>query len=355
MGACSSTPDPSSHLNKEINRQLATCYYKEAHTTNIKMLLLGAGESGKSTCMKQMQILHGKGLLHNKEHLKQKRDLVRQNSLQALTMLCQAMDIYKLEYEREGSEEHAATVKGLQPTDVTLDMKERIQYLWQDEGLKRALAFKSEINLLDSAEYFLSALERTFDPAYVPTEQDILRSRTPTCGVTHYTFKWDHMDVNLFDVGGQRGQRKKWINCFEDVTAVIFVASLSEFDQRLEEDPDSNRMEESLKLFQAINELQWFTSTATIIFFNKEDVFLEKLGMGHSLTNWFPEYLGNNDFQSAYDFIEDMYLKRTAKEKGKKLYTHITKATDTQLMRNTMKAVQHFILTESLKNANLIL
>lgn len=319
------------------------------------MLLLGAGESGKSTCMKQMQILHGKGLLHNKEHLKQKRDLVHQNTLQALIMLVEAMLKFRLEYEREKSVGYAAEINLLSPDDVTLALKEKIGYLWEDKGLRKALSLKSEINLLDSAEYFLNALERTFQPSYLPNEQDVLRSRAPTCGVTHYCFKWDHLDVNLFDVGGQRGQRKKWINCFEEVTAVIFVASLSEFDQRLEEDPDSNRMEESIKLFQAINELQWFTSTATIIFFNKEDVFREKLDMGHSLTNWFPEYLGNNDFQSAYEFIESMYLRRTAKEKGKKLYTHITKATDTQLMRMTMKAVQHFILTESLKNANLIL
>ena len=40
----------------------------------------------------------------------------------------------------------------------------------------------------------------------------------------------------LFDVGGQRSERKKWIHCFEDVTAIIFCVAMSEYDQVLHED-----------------------------------------------------------------------------------------------------------------------
>jgi len=42
--------------------------------------------------------------------------------------------------------------------------------------------------------------------------------------------------VRLFDVGGQRSERKKWIHCFEDVTAIIFCVAMSEYDQVLHED-----------------------------------------------------------------------------------------------------------------------
>lgn len=42
--------------------------------------------------------------------------------------------------------------------------------------------------------------------------------------------------TRLFDVGGQRSERKKWIHCFEDVTAIIFCVAMSEYDQVLHED-----------------------------------------------------------------------------------------------------------------------
>ena len=46
----------------------------------------------------------------------------------------------------------------------------------------------------------------------------------------------------LFDVGGQRSERKKWIHCFEDVTAIIFCVAMSEYDQVLHEDETTVRI-----------------------------------------------------------------------------------------------------------------
>lgn len=56
----------------------------------------------------------------------------------------------------------------------------------------------------------------------------------------------------MFDVGGQRDERRKWIQCFNDVTAIIFVTACSSYNMVLREDPTQNRLRESLDLFKSI-------------------------------------------------------------------------------------------------------
>ena len=49
----------------------------------------------------------------------------------------------------------------------------------------------------------------------------------------------------MVDVGGQRSERRKWIHCFENVTSIMFLVALSEYDQFLVE---SDREVKSLVL-----------------------------------------------------------------------------------------------------------
>lgn len=45
----------------------------------------------------------------------------------------------------------------------------------------------------------------------------------------------------MVDVGGQKSERRKWIQCFDNVDAVLFIVSLVEYDQISEEDGGINR------------------------------------------------------------------------------------------------------------------
>ena len=69
----------------------------------------------------------------------------------------------------------------------------------------------------------------------------------------------------MFDVGGQRSERKKWIHCFEAVTSIIFCVALSEYDQVLLEESGQNRMAESLVLFESVINSRWFLRTSIIV------------------------------------------------------------------------------------------
>ncbi|KHJ84352.1 g-protein alpha subunit [Oesophagostomum dentatum] len=108
--------------------------------------------------------------------------------------------------------------------------------LWADSGVQECFARSNEYQLNDSAKYFLDDLERLGEATYQPTEQDILRTRVKTTGIVEVHFTFKNLNFKLFDVGGQRSERKKWIHCFEDVTAIIFCVAMSEYDQVLHED-----------------------------------------------------------------------------------------------------------------------
>lgn len=129
------------------------------------------------------------------------------------------------------------------------------------------------------------------NPSYVPTHADVLRARVRSAGIEEATFRFEDDFYRMIDVGGQRSERRKWIHCFDCVTAVIFCVSLSEYDQTLREDDQQNRMTESLSLFEEISNSRWFSNTNFILFLNKTDLFQEKIKQV-PLSNYFKDFKG---------------------------------------------------------------
>ncbi len=84
------------------------------------------------------------------------------------------------------------------------------------------------------------------------------------------------------------------MHCFQDVTAVIFCVALSEYDLKLQEDDETNRMHESVKLFKEICNSKWFVDTSMILFLNKKDLFEQKI-QHVDLNICFPEYRGTKE------------------------------------------------------------
>ncbi|XP_055286143.1 guanine nucleotide-binding protein subunit alpha-15 isoform X2 [Moschus berezovskii] len=278
----------AARIDQEINKILLE--QKKRDRGELKLLLLGPGESGKSTFIKQMRIIHGAG--YSEEDRKNFRPLVYQNIFISMRTMIEAMERLQIPFSWPESKHHASVIMSQDPYKVTKFEKRyavAMQWLWEDAGIRACYERRREFHLLDSAVYYLSNLDRITEEGYIPTAQDVLRSRMPTTGINEYCFSVQKTNLRIVDVGGQKSERKKWIHCFENVIALIYLASLSEYDQCLEENNQENRMKESLALFGTILELPWFKSTSVILFLNKTDILEEKIPTSH-LATYFPSF-----------------------------------------------------------------
>jgi len=225
--------------------------------------------------------------------------------------------------------------------------------LWADKGIQTAYDNRSQFQLPDSAAYFFDNIQRIAAEGYIPTEQDVLRCRVRTTGITESSFAIEGNKFKLFDVGGQRNERKKWIHCFESVTAVLFVGVLSEYDLKLFEDERMNRMEETLNLFDEICNSRWFHDTAIILFLNKRDVFEVKIKkVPLTVCPVFQEYKGENTYDAGIALIEQSFHAKN-RNNAKQIYAHLTCATDTSNVAAVFNAVKDIIINISLGEAGL--
>ncbi|OZJ02872.1 hypothetical protein BZG36_03799 [Bifiguratus adelaidae] len=348
MGNCLSGGNPDSVRSKAIDKQLK--HEEKRQKTEVKLLLLGAGESGKSTILKQMRLIHASGFSPvERENF---RLVVFSNMTEAMHAMLQAMEQLKIPMESKQnlayvplfSESPSITPGKTYPRDYYRPIKA----LWADSGVQEAFRHSNTFPLNDNVSYFFDQLDRLFAENYIPTDQDIIRCRVKTTGIVETVFQLGPLTYRMFDVGGQRSERKKWIHCFENVTALLFVVAISGYDQCLVEDKDANQMQEALMLYDSICNSQWFINTSMILFLNKIDIFREKIHYS-PVSRYFPDYTGpNDDLHQTRAYFRQRF-QRLNRSENKEVYPHFTDATDTNLLRHVMTAVSDIILNENLQ------
>lgn len=224
--------------NKDLEKELAAQAKQEDE--KIKLLLLGAGESGKSTIFKQMKVIYGDQ--YSDAERKQQLPTIYSNILQAIKVLIEQAAVFNLVGQVLAKDAYDM-VRGLDENDViNPTVGTAISDLWSDPGIKAVWDRRNEFQIIESVQYYFNKIDQIKMSDYLPDKDDIIYSRVRTSGIVTERYNIDNTTFEMYDVGGQRNERKKWIHCFEGVTAVIFVAAISEYDQKLFEDASTNRM-----------------------------------------------------------------------------------------------------------------
>eukprot|EP01101_Sappina_pedata_P013359 TRINITY_DN9624_c0_g1_i1.p1 TRINITY_DN9624_c0_g1~~TRINITY_DN9624_c0_g1_i1.p1 ORF type:complete len:361 (-),score=96.74 TRINITY_DN9624_c0_g1_i1:7-1089(-) len=346
---CSSDPAHVEAINhsRRLERQLAQD--GKRLRKEIKILLLGTGDSGKSTVAKQMKIIYLTSFTEEERH--KWRSIIHGNIALYVKTLADQMAKFNLEFEDQGLENAIQPFYALSDVLNNCTLSPELGNIavrfWNDKSIQATWERNNEYQLSDSAPYFLTEADVFTKPDYSPTDEDVLRARVKTTGINEVEFPIEAEVYKMVDVGGQRSERKKWIHCFQDVTSILFVVALSEYNLMLEEAENTNRMHESLKLFEDIINNVWFMGTPIILFLNKKDLFEQKISKV-PLTVCFPEYRGAESAEPAMHYIREQYLARDRKQASRSIYSHFTCATNTDNIKTIFRAVQEIVIKGSL-------
>ncbi|CAF0984318.1 unnamed protein product [Adineta steineri] len=365
-------------INKQINAKLKQD--EKVYKATYRLLLLGAGESGKSTVVKQMKILHNP--FTQQEKIDKIPDIYR-NIRDSLTSIIRAMDKINppVEFEKPENQPRAQymiTTAHSLDFDYGPEFFENAAVLWNDAGIQACFERSHEYQLIDCAKYFLDRVHEVNVPNYMPSEQDILRCRVLTSGIYETIFTVERVRFHMFDVGGQREERRKWIQCFNDVTAIIFVTACDSFNMMLVEDEGENRLRESLELFKNIWNNRWLRAISVILFLNKQDLLAEKIKTGRRLEDYFPEFARyvvsqgeqevsvqkynkaepdeDPEVTRAKFFIRDEFLRVSTAtgENRHYCYPHFTCAVDTENIRRVFNDCRDIIQRMHLRQYELL-
>eukprot|EP01084_Bolivina_argentea_P317243 550029_1 len=279
MGNCFDTNKGSvdeQRINKDITRSMSENYEEEQQTTH-RIILLGPGNSGKTTILKQMRKIYLGEIPKNE--IEDYKAYIGDKMIQFMQILCEQSTI--LNETIECIDSHKTITNLETPYSLTIDITNHIKILWKDTGIQNTLKQRAKFQIADNVSYFFNdRLDDIMHQDYIPTFEDYIRIRMRTTGFSQEKFStWigtdghserinnyrrnsivsmsssvsssgnntdmDKVDIGkhngnkkqqgrkhdfiFIDVGGQRSERKKWINMMkENINIVLYIIAISE-------------------------------------------------------------------------------------------------------------------------------
>lgn len=310
---------------KEVNKKY------EEELTEPKVLLLGSSDSGKTTLLRQMKILYYGGF-QDKEYIEAVINIRRNLKDFVICIFRELSDQAKAKYQTF----YSFIETWSEVTTYTVPMVKEFQEFWKDSEVQ--VLYESSKMVPSNIDYFLGDLERVLADNYFPTNEDMLKMRVVTRSVSATVFEKDGQRIHFFDVSGLSYHRTKWTCYFEAVETILFVTSLSCYNQTLVEDPNINRAQDSIALFEKVCNIDLLKNTAIVILLNKTDLFKKKV-KNVSIKDYFPGYEGKIfDYSQGSAFFKQQYLSKT-KFREYPVTSHFTCCTDITIMNRFLKTL----------------
>ncbi|CAK5284888.1 unnamed protein product [Mycena citricolor] len=263
---------------------------------------------------------------------------------------------------RRGSSDRQGQAMSVdEATEILASLSEDISALWNDEDVQLLLQ-ENRVRMEDQPGFFLADTERITSRDYVPSDNDVVRARLRTLGVQEWRIVLENGDSFgsewvIYDVGGSRSMRHAWLPYFDSMNAIIFLAPISCFDERLEEDPSVNRLEDTLLLWRAIVSSKLLAETTLVVFLNKCDLLKRKLQSGVQVKKYLISYgERENEVSAVVKYLKDKFkdILRVESAGPRSAYLYATSVTDTKATAATLNILRDSLIREHLKHAEFL-
>ncbi|KAI1332176.1 G-protein alpha subunit-domain-containing protein [Xylariaceae sp. FL0255] len=256
----------------------------DATAKSLKVILVGASGSGKTTLLNAMQLCDGtvEPTEYEKKHL---RTLVWSNVLDSVTRVLDAMEDLGINPERPAEYQNTLSLLRQGLCDLSFNdlsssriMQEAkaIFSLWFDDGVQMALKRQTEYDYHDNTVYFIKNVhdiaQKLTETTTSPHQTDVLRTRVRTTGIHQTKLTRNGIEIRLYDMGGRRSERKKWIHAFEEHPTVVYPFDINAYERILHEDHNGLTINEHFMLLESLLNSNWFTNSYFIFVFTKMDL-----------------------------------------------------------------------------------
>src|SRR3989338_7658559 len=158
------------------NKKIVTQLREEAKEQKLlKLLLLGTGESGKSTFAKQVVIIHGSG--YTEQELISFRSIIYANVFSSIISILVLVRKLSLNLSNEMTEKEQMLLQ-INPLrqELTKELADVINSIWHQEVVQSTVK-DNILDIADTTVYFINSVDRIASPQFIPNEEDVLRCR----------------------------------------------------------------------------------------------------------------------------------------------------------------------------------
>ncbi|KAF2830541.1 hypothetical protein CC86DRAFT_463825 [Ophiobolus disseminans] len=313
----------------------------------IKLVMAGSPLSGKELVVHQMKALYA-GEFYTVEERKALRSDVRSRVRVLVHAMIHLLKDTGITLPNHLNEQFAVLLNEVETVDtqsITPAGLHAVEEIWACSQFATLYTQNFEIVFPPCAPYFVQEIRRIANADYIPSEADIARLVLRPGNAKEVRFKWDELDIHLFNLYGYRSFNfnKRWFHQFEGATALVYTVDISEYDcPYYGQLPDSHLISEIMS-FESWATHRSFAGSSVILLLNNFGRFRSKLK--HTpLEKFFEDYVAdaNDPETSARQYVLDRF--KNVNRHGLSIYSFwvdLELGDNSQLYGAIKRTIQH--------------